>query len=115
MIIQGTNEPIVLDFPYDMTKMQAFSAVLVLKRNNREMKRWTKDDLIVGDVLTDEEGNVSTLVSLPMTESETLGFDYGVAILQFRWLMDGDIYTAESEQFIKRWYDKAEVSNANNG
>lgn len=98
MIVQGSNEPIVLEFPEDMTNVQDFSAVLLLKHSKIEQKTWRKgnDDVTINE----------NVVTLGLTQEETMDFSFGNATLQIKWMMDGEIFTDESDQFIKRWFDK---------
>ena len=100
MIIQGANEPIVLEFPYDMTSVQDFSAVLLMKHTKHEQKKWNKDNVTINE----------NVITLPLSQTETMAFGFGNAVLQIKWMIGGDIFTNESEHFIKRWIDKTELT-----
>lgn len=95
MIVQGENEPVVLEFQEDMTALQDFSALLFMKYSRKEQKRWSKDEIDINE----------NVITLPLSQTETLAFDYGIAVLQIKWMINDEIFTNESECCIKKWID----------
>lgn len=111
MIIQGANEPVVLLFKGDLTQLQGFSSVLVNKASLQEMKHWTLEDIRIGEPFENEDGEVVTWITLPLTEAETLGFTFGAAVLQTKWLLEGNVWFADDQAIhIKRSLDSTRLT-----
>ena len=91
MIIQGSNLPITISFDEDMSNIKDWSMSLFGENKRGEadilLKHWGIEDV-------DIDGET---ISAPLTESETLGFIPGVAVLEIKWLSDEDtIYQSET-------------------
>lgn len=87
MIIQGSNLPIIIPFDEDISDIKDLSVSLFgeNKRGDANMllKHWDIDDIVI------EEGSIT----VPLSESDTLGFIPGVAVLEAKWLsQDDNIY-----------------------
>ena len=82
MINQGSNSPIQITFDEDMRNMSDWSIALFgnekIGRPEKLLKHWGKDDLQFN-----EDG---TVVSVPLTEDETMCFPPCVASLEIKWL-----------------------------
>lgn len=109
MIIQGSNEPIVLEFDRDMSEVQKFSAVLfkqakALSTNSidSELKKWSREDAFI------EDGKVI----LGLKEEETMKFPVGVATLEVKWLDNADVMFADEVQIdVVKWFDKTRLTD----
>lgn len=113
MIIQGANEPIILNVKKDLTDIQDFSAVLYSEKSLIKgtgavvLKKWTKDDVTI-----DAYENEVTPITLPLKESETMGFVKGNAKLEIKWLLEGNIWFAEEAVIlVKEWNDKTRMTD----
>lgn len=113
MIIQGSNEPILLTFGMDMSDISALSAGLFCKATGATLKQWDLSDAVVGEPSTDDYGNVSTQIELPLTEEETFAFPYGTAILEVKWKADDDdIWIADRQEIhVQRSLDTTRLNN----
>lgn len=112
MIIQGANEPVTLMFQGDLTQLQDFSAVLVSKASLEVMKKWTKDDIQVGEPTETDDGLTVTEISLPLEQDETMLFTFGTAVLQVKWLLEGNVWFADDQEIhVKRSLDETLLVN----
>ena len=112
MIIQGANEPVTLMFQGDLTQLQDFSAVLVNKASLAVMKKWTREDIQIGEPV-EVDGDVTvTEISLPLEQDETLLFTHGTAVLQVKWLLEGNVWFADDQEIhVKRSLDETLLVN----
>lgn len=94
MIIQGTNEPIIIQFDGDTSAITDISIALYHRDNL--LKKWTMSNLTIdGDV-----------VIAPMTQEESMGFIPGDAHLEVKWIEDGVTQFAEiSDAFVEQRCD----------
>lgn len=83
MIIQGSNQPIILNIGKEASDISKLSCLLYSATSN--LKHWELDDVTIS------EGKLT----LPLEESETLEFPSGKAILEVKWLEDGNIEFAK--------------------
>ena len=87
MLIQGTNIPIQITFD---SSVESFKQIVAtLWQSNKEIARWTKDDMIVsGDT-----------VKLPLNEDKTRNFKRGKAFLDIKGLnfFDQIVFWEEAE------------------
>ena len=90
MIIQSSNEPIILTFTEDAAGLAALRVTL-WQGKQRKIREWTLADVIV-------EGET---VSCPLTQAETARFPAGPMLLEVKWLdTDGVTEFAETMQIM---------------
>lgn len=117
MIVQGSNEPVVLIFREDLSdeSFKGFSALLVRKATGATLKHWDADDIEVLTETNETTGDVITQVVMPLTEDETMAMPFGTAILEIKWRLDDDIFIADSQEIhIKRAFDRTRLMDDGN-
>lgn len=72
MIIQGSNEPIIIEFD---ESIEAIKMEMSLYTRNKELKHWSYSDLVISD----------KTVKAPLKESETMGYPVGDASVELKW------------------------------
>lgn len=72
-IIQGSNEPITIDFPEDVSNARKIEVHLY--NELRKLKHWSKEELLISE---------STVIA-PLTENETMNFPNSSAKLEVKW------------------------------
>lgn len=105
MIIQGTNNPIILQFdnPNDVPGENSDMSV-VLSNQYEEFKRWGKADLDV-----DETG---LIFSAPIDQEESMAWEPGQVQILVKWMDDdGNTMFARAQDVILPWTDKTVLSN----
>lgn len=95
-MIQGTNIPIQLTFDSSVSGFKELVATLWI--SNKEVKRWTKDDMTIS----------GTTVTLPLDEDETRNFKVGKAKLEVKGLNGSDqtVFWEEAEVQIEARKDR---------
>lgn len=89
MIIQSSNEPIVIDFGESLTAIKAMS-IAMIDSNNKIIKRWSKDEI---------EFNGS-LAICNQTQEETASYPIGTVKILIKFL------NAQGKtEFIDKIYD----------
>lgn len=86
MIIQGQNNPIVVEFD-EAIETDEIHARLTNQADGKELKHWEDETVTVS-------GN---RVTLPLTQEETIGFPAGSAVLEIKF-MDNDGIVEFSEK-----------------
>ena len=97
---QGSNSPIFLDFdaPVEAEKIE-----VSLHGVNTEIKHWSRSEVTINE----------NVVSLPLTEEETLEFPIGSARLSVK-LLDGDgdvIFYDDEKVEIDFSFDKTKMED----
>jgi len=85
MIVQGSNNPIIVSFDEDVSSIQDWSMSLY-----GEDKRGAPGDLLKHWGLDDVEIDENS-VSAPLSQEETLAFPPCVATLEIKWLNADDL------------------------
>lgn len=87
VICQGSNLPLIIEFPEDMSEIQKLSILLYTKeKESRTLKEWTQSTVTI-------EGNT---ITAELTQKETNGFPAGACYLEAKWI-DKNGYTCFSE------------------
>jgi len=85
MIIQSSNEPIIIKFSEDMTQIPM--RITLWDNTNNKLKEWTNSDLIIEN----------DTVTAPLKQEETAEFPKCMAKLEIKWL-DSDKITKFSKK-----------------
>ena len=102
MIIQGSNNPIILEFDSPMEGITDFSAVLSYK--GQSIKQWRLSDVQIEDVS----------IIMPLTQEETLAFPSDRLCLEIKWLNNDNICFAERIAIsVEKRFDKTELKVVN--
>ena len=75
MIIQGSNQPIVITFDDDI-KENTKDLKVLLYTTSGELKSWTMDDLVIA----------GCSATAALTQEETLSFPVGNCYIEIKWL-----------------------------
>ncbi len=84
MIIRGSNAPIYLEL-LNMTQGTVVDARAVLSKGNIITKEWNLSEMAF----------VGNKVTLPLTQTDTIGFTKGVHLLEFKYQLNSDVYISD--------------------
>ena len=102
MIIQGSNNPIILEFDSPIEGITDFSAVLSYK--GQSIKQWR-----LGDVQIEDDS-----ITMPLTQEETLVFPSDRLCLEVKWVDNDNICFAEKIIIsVEKRFDKTELKVVN--
>jgi len=98
MIIQGSNEPIVLSFR-EAENLPASAMSVSLRNERKELKHWSLSDITIED-----EGMTYII---PISQQESKEWDEGPCVIEIKWLnaADNTIFL-RLRDYIVHWGDK---------
>lgn len=76
MIIQGANEPIVINFNMDISSFTEIHIALVNKKSKKVLKHWSKADVVID----------GELCICPLTQQDTIQMPTGDCFVEVKWL-----------------------------
>ena len=79
MIVQGSNEPIIIEFDFESNIKKV--NIALFDNSSNKLKSWSFTDKDILD----------NVVIAPLSETETMNFPDGIIHLEVKWLDDDDV------------------------